>query len=131
MKEAIANMGPTWEASRMVSYHQSVARMTLTPSKDAADPAPGGSIFLQSFQLSDGTPCLKANLSWEGSTESTTVAVYSKPELNWRAEAGRIASRWISGPQTRSAEIASMEVASTPAARSSGMDLPDLESAAG
>jgi hypothetical protein len=97
-KQSAANMGPTWDASRMVSYHQSLARMVLVPAKSAESPAPGGSVFLQSFLLSDGSPCLKATVGWEGSAASSVVAVYAKPELDWKAEAARIASIWLSGP---------------------------------
>ena len=91
-------MGPTWDTSRMVSYHQSIARMILATPRDTEAPAPGGSVFLQSFLLSEGSPCVKASLSWEGSTESTIVAVYAKPHLNWKIEAGRVAGKWLAGP---------------------------------
>ncbi|HEY5228291.1 MAG TPA: hypothetical protein VIJ19_07095 [Opitutaceae bacterium] len=103
-KQSAASMGPTWDASRMVSYHQSLARMVLAPAKTEESPAPGGSVFLQSFLLSDGSPCLKATVGWEGSAASAVVAVYAKPELDWKAEAARIASIWLSGPpQVKSA----------------------------
>jgi hypothetical protein len=97
-KESAASMGPTWDASRLVSYHQSLARMILSSPKDAETPAPGGTVFLQSFLLSDGSPCLKATVSWEGSAASSVVAVYAKPELDWKTEAARIASLWLAGP---------------------------------
>jgi hypothetical protein len=97
-KESAANMGPTWECSRMVNYHESLARMILCAPKDAENPAPGGAVFLQSFILSDGSPCLKATVSWDGSPASAVVAVYAKPELDWKAEAARVASVWIAGP---------------------------------
>jgi hypothetical protein len=103
-KQSAANMGPTWDASRMVSYHQSLARMVLAPSKSSETPGPGGSVFLQSFLLSDGSPCLKATVGWEGSSASAVVAVYAKPELDWKAEAARIASIWLSGPPQMKAE---------------------------
>jgi hypothetical protein len=97
-RESASNMGPAWEASRMVSYHQSLARMTLTPVKDSEPGTRSGSVFLQSFLLSDGSPCLKATLGWEGSTAAPVIAVYAKPELDWKSEATRIASAWLSGP---------------------------------
>jgi hypothetical protein len=103
VKESASNMGPTWETTRMVSYHQSIARMTLTPPKDAESTTVGGSMFLQSFLLSDGSPCLKATLNWEGSNESSIFAVYAKPGMYWKAEAARIASAWLTGP-TRAKE---------------------------
>jgi hypothetical protein len=102
-------MGPSWEASRMVSYHQSLARMSLTPPKDAAPGGKFGSVFLQSFLLSDGSPCLKATVGWEGSAASSVVAVYAKPELDWKSEADahrvRLARRPAAdsmGPRTSS-----------------------------
>ncbi|HZZ18123.1 MAG TPA: hypothetical protein VFE25_02080 [Opitutaceae bacterium] len=97
-KQCAANMSPMWDASRMVSYHQSLARMVLTTPKNAEVSAPGGTVFLQSFLLSDGSPCLKATVGWEGSAASSVVAVYAKPELDWKAEASRIASIWLAGP---------------------------------
>ena len=97
-RESASNMGPSWEVNRMVSYHQSLARMMLTPAKDSAPGGKSGSVFLQSFLLSDGSPCLKATVGWEGSAASSVVAVYAKPELDWKAEAARIASIWLAGP---------------------------------
>lgn len=88
----------------MVSYHQSLARMTLTPAKDSAPGGKSGSVFLQSFLLSDGSPCLKATLGWVGSTAAPVIAVYAKPELDWKAEAMRIASAWLNGP-AQAAEV--------------------------
>jgi len=117
-KESAANMGPTWDSSRMVSYHQSLARMILASPKHAETPSPGGAVFLQSFVLSDGSPCLKATVSWEGSPASAVVAVYAKPDLDWKAEATRIASLWLAGPpqlknQTAEASLPALaEVAS-------------------
>jgi hypothetical protein len=98
IKESASNMGPTWEYSRMVSYHNRMARMTITPQKDSEAGVHGGTVFLQGFRLSDGSPCLRATVSWDGSAASTVISVYSKPELNWGTEAARIASAWFAGP---------------------------------
>jgi hypothetical protein len=111
IKESVSNMGPTWDASRMVSYQQSLARMILTPPKDAENPAPGGTVFLQCFLLADGSPCLKATLGWDGSAASSVISVYSKPKVDWKAEAAQIASQWLAGPP---AVVASAEAASVP-----------------
>jgi hypothetical protein len=100
-KESASNMGPSWDASRIVSYHQNLARMTLTSPKGAESPAPGGTVFLQSFLLSDGSPCLKASLSWEGTAATAALSVFSKPELDWKAEARKIATLWLNGPTTQ------------------------------
>lgn len=98
IKESASNMGPTWEYSRMVSYHNRMARMTITPQKDAEVGTHAGTVFLQGFRLADGSPCLKATVAWEGSAASTVISVYSKPDLNWNTEAARIASAWFAGP---------------------------------
>jgi hypothetical protein len=111
IKESVSNMGPTWDAARMVSYHQSLARLILTTPKDAENPAPGGTVFLQCFLLADGSPCLKATLGWDGSAASSVISVYSKPKVDWKAEAAAIASSWLAGPP---AVVAPVEVASEP-----------------
>jgi hypothetical protein len=98
LKESAANMGPTWMATRMVNYHHSVARMTLTPTNESDSSQQHGSIFLQGFELADGSLCVKASLNWQGSDAYPVIAVYSKPGVNWRAEAGKIASAWLAGP---------------------------------
>jgi hypothetical protein len=110
-KESASQMGPSWQATRMVSYHQSLARLVLQPVPDSAPGTPAGGIFLQSFLLSDGTPCLKATLSWEGSPSTPVIAVFAKPELDWKAEARRIAVTWFAGPPAVApvVEVPSME----------------------
>jgi hypothetical protein len=90
--------GGTWEASRMVNYNQGLARMTLTERTGSNQPEIKGQILVQSFTLADGSLCLKANLTWQGSDQSSVMSVYSKPRTNWRAEAGMVASAWLSGP---------------------------------
>jgi hypothetical protein len=98
IKESASNMGPTWEYARMVSYHNRMARITITPQKDSEVEVHGGTVFLQGFRLADGSPCLKATVAWDGSAATTVISVYSKPELNWASEAARIASVWFAGP---------------------------------
>ncbi len=90
--------GGTWEVSRMVNYQQGLARMMLTERNEAGRSELKGHILLQSFTLADGSICLKANLNWVGSEQNNVIAVYSKPRTNWRAEAGMVASAWLSGP---------------------------------
>jgi hypothetical protein len=110
IKESASNMGPAWEYARMVSYHNRMARLTITPQKGSEAGTPAGTVFLQSFRLADGSPCLKATLGWDGSTSSSVVSVYSKPEVNWNAEAARIASAWLAGPAAEAARpVASSE----------------------
>lgn len=123
LKESAASMGPIWTATRMVNYHQGLARMTLVPPPATEEPAPhGGTILLQSFLLSDGSLCLKAVLGWEGSTQSALISVYSQPRVDWRAEASGIAARWLAGPAA---------VASASAAAPAQPDLTALLSATG
>ena len=98
IKESASNMGPSWDSLRMVNYKAGLARLTLTPPPGAEAAAPGGTIFLQSFLLADGSLCLKAGLSWEGTATTTTLAVYAKPGLDGPAESKAIASVWLAGP---------------------------------
>ena len=67
---------------------------------------PRGAILLQNFTLADGSQCLKANLSWQGTENTAVYAIYAKPGLNWTLEASQIAIKWIDGQ---------MAVASAPA----------------
>ncbi len=89
--------GGAWESSRMVNFHHGLARLTLVPR--AGNDFPGGAIFVQSFELSDGSLSLKASLSWQGSDCFPIISVYSTPRLNWKLQASRIASTWLEGPQ--------------------------------
>jgi len=96
--------GGAWETQRMVSFHHGLARLTLA-AREGVD-LPGGSIFLQSFSLADGSLCLKASLSWKGTEAVQVVPVYSTPTLIWKQEASRIASAWLQGPPAVSAPAA-------------------------
>ena len=98
LAESPAVDGGAWESTRMVNFHQGLARLSLTPRPAADLPFPGGAIFLQAFSLADGSLCLKASLNWKGSESFPTISVYSTPETNWKLEASRIASVWLEGP---------------------------------
>jgi hypothetical protein len=110
LKEAASNMGPSWVASRMVNYHHGVARMTLTPATDTDPSQLRGSVFIQGFELADGSLCVKASLNWQGSDAFPVIAVYAKPGVDWRAEAARIASIWLAGPPTAVVTTAAREL---------------------
>jgi hypothetical protein len=97
-KQSAADMGPTWDVTRMVNYHHGLARMTLTPRAGAEPDQMRGVIFLQSYMLADGALSFKASLNWHGSESFPVIAVYAKPGVDWQAEAGRIANAWLSGP---------------------------------
>ena len=96
--ESPAIDGGAWESSRMVNFHHGLARLTLKARPGAEMISTGGTIFLQAFELADGSLCLKASLNWKGSDAFPMMAVYSRPSLNWKLEASRIASAWLEGP---------------------------------
>jgi hypothetical protein len=95
LAESPAVDGGAWETTRMINFHQGLARLTLTPRPAADLPLPPGTIFLQAFSLADGSLCLKANLNWKGSDAFPMISVYSTPTTNWKLEASRIASVWL------------------------------------
>jgi hypothetical protein len=96
--ESPAIDGGAWETNRMVNFHHGLARLTLKARPGAEMSATGGTIFLQAFALADGSLCLKASLNWKGSDAFPVLAVYSRPNTNWKLEASRIASAWLEGP---------------------------------
>lgn len=101
-----------WDAVRTVNYHLGLARLVLGVRRPGAGPVePRGTILLQSYQLADGTPCLKAALSWAGSTASALRAIYSKPDVNWTGEARKVAAEWLAGPPAAAAEAAALPAA--------------------
>ncbi len=87
-----------WANNRTVNYNLDLARLCLNARLADASMMPRGIINLQGFTLADGTPCLKAALSWTGSTAETIQAIYTKPGLNWKSEARRVAAVWLGGP---------------------------------
>jgi hypothetical protein len=106
-----AQAGLSWVTSRMVNYHHGLARMTLTPPAGGDSAQMRGSIFVQSFELADGSICAKASLNWHGSDSFPVIAVYAKPEVDWQAEASRIASIWLAGPPAPTVTTAPRELA--------------------
>ena len=106
-QESAAKSGPAWTCQRMVNFKDGLARMTLLPPEGAGPAVHGGSIFLQSFLLADGSVCLKANLGWDGSAGHTLIAVYATPQLDWPAEARKVAAAWLAGPPA-AATVAAM-----------------------
>jgi hypothetical protein len=87
-----------WDTSRMLNFHYGMGRLTLRPRANPDHAAISGNIFVQTFSLADGSPCLKASLGWDGSEALPVIAIYSTPTLNWRQEAVRIANAWLKGP---------------------------------
>lgn len=104
----------TYETSRVISFHQGLARLSLIARSSLGRTTPRGTVLLQNFLLADGSQCVKANLSWYG-TESTAIyAIYGKAETNWKGEASQIAIKWLDN-QVPASEI--QEPAATPLAR--------------
>ncbi len=95
--ESPALDGGAWAATRIVNFHQGLARLSLSPR--AGNESAPGAIFVQAFSLADGSLCLKASLGWQGHEACPVLAVYSTPQTNWKLEASRIGSVWLEGPQ--------------------------------
>jgi hypothetical protein len=92
--------GRAWETSRTLNYQTGLARLSLGARPDAHSVEPLGTILLQAFDLADGSSCLKVSLSWAGHEDATDCArsIFERPELDWSAEASRIAATWLAGP---------------------------------
>jgi hypothetical protein len=87
-----------WDNTRTVNYHLDLARLSLNARLSDNSSLPRGVINLQGFLLADGTPCLKAALTWAGSTGEILQSIYTKPGVNWTSEARRVAALWLGGP---------------------------------
>jgi hypothetical protein len=90
--------GGTWEISRTLNYRLGLARLVLGSRGTGSAVQPMGSILLQAFTLADGSPCVKANLSWADQAAGAMRAVYAKPSTNWESEARLVAADWLAGP---------------------------------
>ena len=101
-----------WENARSVNYHLGLARLLLCVRlPDGGKSESRGSILLQSYQLADGSPCLKAALSWTGSDRNTVRSVFARPDVDWTREARKIAAEWMAGPppKTESEPVLTVE----------------------
>ena len=87
-----------WETTRTVNYSLDLARLALNVRLGDHTALPRGVINLQGFTLADGTSCLKAALSWAGSSAEVMQSIYTKPGINWTSEARRVAALWMAGP---------------------------------
>ena len=105
-----AAAGHSWVTSRMVNYHHGLARLTLTPAPGGDAMQIRGAIFLQSFELADGSHCSKASLNWQGVDFFPVLAVYAKPGTDWKAEAARIATAWLAGGAPAMAPVETAEL---------------------
>ncbi len=102
--EANADEGAVWNSARIVNFKTGLARLTLT-SCEVDSGMPEGTILAQHFKLANGSFCLKASLSWQGSDRGTILSVYDTPTLNWKLEATRIGSAWLAGPPAATVEM--------------------------
>ena len=90
--------GGAWIGTRTVNYHLGLARLTLAVRRPAGDLEDRGTVRIQSYALADGTSCLKAALDWAGREDSRICPVYTKPGIDWRREARKVAADWMAGP---------------------------------
>ena len=97
--------GATWENSRSVNYRLGLARLSLWARAASGELSPLGTVLLQSFKLADGNVCLKANLTWQEGGIEISHSIYAKPEVEWEAEAGRVAAFWVAGPASKDAPL--------------------------
>ena len=98
--------GGKWDNTRMINYHQGLARLSLAALHGAVS-VPLGTVLVQSFHLADGSTCLKTSLKWKDSTSEVVQAIYESSDTNWIAEARTVASTWLNGvviPDTAPAE---------------------------
>ena len=100
--EANAGDNEIWDSTRIVNFPAGLARLTLA-AKDADSGMPHGTVVIQHFRLANGSFCLKASLAWQGSEATSVLSVYETPNLNWKLEAGRIATDWLAGPPAETA----------------------------
>jgi hypothetical protein len=95
--ESNADETAIWDTARIVNFKNGLARLSLTV-READSGMPQGTVLVQHFALANGSFCVKANLSWEGSNAASILSVYDTPALNWKLESARIASTWLAGP---------------------------------
>ncbi|MBI2517605.1 MAG: hypothetical protein HYV95_11945 [Opitutae bacterium] len=91
----------SWDTARTINYHLGLARIALGVRAPDGRKESRGCVLLQSYALADGTPCLKAALSWSGVESSVIRSIYTKPDLNWTSEARKVAAEWMAGPPAK------------------------------
>lgn len=89
----------SFKASRTVNYRLGLARLNLAMTPGALGTAGNtATILIQSFRLADGSPCMKAQVSWPGSESRAIHAIHAKPGTDWTAEAAKVADILKAGP---------------------------------
>lgn len=74
---------------RTISFHKGIAQITFADGS--------GSIALQNFTLTDGALCVKAAITWTGSTATASHSIYPNEGFNWMDAADKIAALWMQG----------------------------------
>lgn len=97
MADDPAPEGGAWVTQRSVNYQRGLARLELAVRGEQGL-VERGQVLLQGYQLADGTPCLKAMLSWAGSSEQRVCSYFHKADISWRSEARKAAAEWMGGP---------------------------------
>lgn len=87
----------SWVNSRTANYNLGLARLLIGVRLPEGKLESRGAVMLQSYQLADGSICLKATLTWTGSESKTTQSIYAKPSTNWSSEARKVAAEWMAG----------------------------------
>ena len=106
--ESNADETSIWDSNRIVNFKTGLARLTLT-ARETDSGMPQGNILVQHFALANGSFCLKASLTWEGSESNAIVSVYETPLLNWKLEAVRIGTAWLAGPPAEGTTVSIKE----------------------
>jgi hypothetical protein len=101
----------SWDTARTINYHLGLARLALGVRLPDGKMEQRGAVLLQSYQLADGTPCLKAALSWAATTGTTVRAIYARPDVNWTSEARKVAAEWLAGPPATMLASTTLEAA--------------------
>jgi hypothetical protein len=102
--ETNADENSIWDTARIVNFKTGLARLTLAV-RETDSGMPQGSVLVQHFALANGSFCLKASLTWDGSEANSIISVYDTPQLNWKLEAVRIASTWLGGPPAEATSV--------------------------
>ena len=102
--ETNADETSIWDTARIVNFKTGLARLSLV-LRESDSGMPQGTVLVQHFALANGSFCLKASLAWEGCEANTIVSVYDTPLLNWKLEAVRIATAWLSGPPAQATTV--------------------------
>ena len=89
--------GGTWQSTRTVNNGLGLARLYLATRFNPERTQDLGAVQLQSHRLADGSLCLKAFLTWNGTGAEKVHAIYDKPNLDWTQEARRLATAWLDG----------------------------------